>query len=67
MIVAAVGSRIDHGLQEALWRGHELSMAERPLKRIAVFNPGFHVRGVYHRRAWPETPLAGGWHPGRKS
>ena len=29
-------------------------------KLTAVFNPGFHGRGVYHRRAGSETPLAGG-------
>ncbi len=27
LIRAAAASRIDHGVQEALWRGHELSMA----------------------------------------
>ena len=27
VMVAAAGSRIGHGVQEALWQGHELSMA----------------------------------------
>ncbi len=38
-----------------------ICVAERTLKRIAVFNPGFHRHGLYHRRPWSETPPEGGW------